>query len=84
MQMPTTTELHAAIQVLKKLGERINNATTHSKLQMSESQAGGHQASQIEVKSIEQTSRIETVAAQLQDWRNELLQQQKQPVSNHV
>jgi hypothetical protein len=51
---------------------------------MPESQLGKRYASQIEVKSIEQIARIEVVSAQLQNWRDELLQQQKQSISNHV
>jgi hypothetical protein len=51
---------------------------------MPESQLGEHYAAQIEVKSIEQITRIETVAMQLQNWRDELLQPQKQSNSNHV
>jgi hypothetical protein len=84
MQAPTTYEIRDAIQVLKKLCERLNEHATHSKLQMPESQLGKRYASQIEVKSIEQIARIEVVSAQLQNWRDELLQQQKQSISNHV
>ena len=84
MQTPSTAELHAAIQVLKKLGERINHAATHTKLQLSESCQGNHLANQVEVASIDQTTRIEIVAAQLKHWRDELLQQQKQTISYHV
>jgi hypothetical protein len=36
------------------------------------------------VNAIEQTSRIERVAEQLKTWRDELLQQRKQSISNHV
>ncbi|MGD1090092.1 MAG: hypothetical protein ABR955_15415 [Verrucomicrobiota bacterium] len=84
MQTPTTEEIHAAIQVLKKLGERINEQASHSILKMPESQLGEHYAAQIEVNSIEQITRIETVAMQLQNWRDELLQPQEQSNSNHV
>ncbi len=84
MQTPTPDEIYTAIQVLKKLGERINNDATHSKLLMPESQLGGHYAAQVEIKSIEQTTRIETVAMQLKNWRDELLQQQTQSISNRV
>jgi hypothetical protein len=36
------------------------------------------------VGAIEQTSRIEAVATQLKNWRDELLQQERQCVSHHV
>jgi hypothetical protein len=84
MQTPTTDEICAAIQVLKKLGEHMNERATHSKLQMPESQLGGHYAARIEVNSIERIASIETVAMQLQNWRDELLQQPEQSNSDHV
>jgi hypothetical protein len=84
MQTPTTDEICSAIQVLKKLGERINEQASHSILQMPESQLGEHYAAQIEVNSIEQITRIETVAMQLQNWRDESLHPQEQSNSNHV
>jgi hypothetical protein len=36
------------------------------------------------VGAIEQTTRIETVAEQLESWRDDLLQQRRQCVSHHV
>jgi len=45
---------------------------------------GGHYAGRIGVNAIEQTSRIENVAEQLKSWREELLQQRKQNVSQSV
>ena len=84
MSTPTTAEIHTAIQVLKKLGERFTEHAEHSKLQMPESPLGEHYAAQIEVSAIEQTTRIETVARQLQSWSDELLPPQDQPISNHV
>jgi hypothetical protein len=47
-------------------------------------QLGDNYAAHIEARTIEQTTRIEAVAAQLQSWRDELLQQQEQSISNHV
>jgi len=71
MQTPTTAELYAAIKVLKSLGERINSAAFHSKLQMSESSLRNHHTAQIEVKIIERNILVEIVIKQLQNWRDE-------------
>jgi hypothetical protein len=84
MQIPTTAELLSAIEVLKKLGERINTNATHSVLQMPNSSLGGHYAGRIEVNAIEQTSRIDGVAEQLENWRDELIQQRRKHVSQSV
>jgi hypothetical protein len=84
MQTPTTDDICAAIKVLQKLGEHMNELGTHSKLEMPESQRGDHYTAQIEVNSIEQITRIETVAMQLQNWRDELLQQSGKSNSDHV
>jgi hypothetical protein len=84
MRTPTTTQLRTAIEVLTKLGERLNTEATHSVIQMPESQLGAHYAGSIGVRVIEQISHIETVAAQLENWRDELLEQRRQCVCNHV
>ena len=84
MLTPTTTELFTAIEVLRKLGLRINEHATHSVLQMSDSSLGEHYAGRIGVNAIEQTSRIDGVAEQLKNWREELLQQRRQNVSQSV
>ena len=77
MQTPSTAQIRTAIEVLKKLGERINTHAEHSVMQLSESPLGAHYAGRIEVGAIEQTTRIETVATQLKNWRDELLQQEE-------
>jgi hypothetical protein len=84
MQTPTTTQLRTAIEVLNKLGERLNQRASDSTMQLRESPFEIHQAGRIEVTAIEQTSRIQSVAAQLEQWRNELMQQRRQCVSHHV
>jgi hypothetical protein len=84
MLTPTTAELFTAIEVLRKLGLRINEHATHSVMQMPNSSLGGHYAGRIEVNAIEQTSRVEDVAEQLKGWREELLQQRKENVSQSV
>jgi hypothetical protein len=84
MTNPTTAELLNAIEVLKKLGERITTDAAHSVLQMPDSHLGGRYAGRIGVNAIEQTSRIEGVTEQLKTWRDELLQQRKQSIAHHV
>jgi hypothetical protein len=84
MQAPTTAQICTAIEVLKKLGERLNIHAEHSVMQLPESQLGAHYAGRIEVQAIEQTTQIEAVAAQLRNWRAELLEQRRQCVSNHI
>lgn len=84
MLTPTTGELFTAIEVLRKLGLRINEQAAHSVMQMPNSSLGGHYAGRIGVNAIEQTSRIEDVAGQLKSWREELLQQRRQNVSQSV
>jgi len=53
-------------------------------MQLRESPFDNHQAGRIEVAAIEQTSRIQSVAAQLEQWREELVQQRRHCVSHHV
>ena len=84
MQTPTTAQLRTAIEVLNKLGERLNTHAEHYVMQLSESPLGAHYARRVEVGAIEQTTRIEAVATQLKNWRDELLEQRRQCVSHHV
>jgi len=84
MLTPTTAELINANEVLNKLGERINPSAVHSVLRVADTRLGDHNAGRIEVTAIEQTSRIKIVAGQLQNWREELLLQRRQNVSQSV
>jgi len=77
---PTTAELRTAIEVLKVLDQRLNDQAAHSVRQLPNTELGDQYAEQIEARTIEQTSHIEKVAMQLQNWRDELLQQRKQQV----
>jgi hypothetical protein len=79
-----TAELLNAIEVLNKLGERINTSAVHSVLQTADTRLGDHNAGRIGVTAIEQTSRIKIVTKQLQTWRKELLLQRRQNVSQSV
>ncbi len=84
MQTPTTSQLRTAIEVLNKLGERLNQRASDSAMQLRESPFGQHQAGRVEVNAIEQTSRIQSVVAQLERWGEELVQQRRQCASYHV
>jgi hypothetical protein len=84
MQTPTTAQLRTAIEVLKMLGERINNNAANAVMELPEAQYYDREAGNIEARSIEQISRIETVSAQLENWRDQLQQQKRQSVSHHV
>jgi hypothetical protein len=75
MLIPTIAELLSVIEVLNRLGERINTSAVNSVLQLSETSSGNHNAGRIGVTAIEQTSRIKVVAELLQNWRDELIQQ---------
>jgi hypothetical protein len=84
MQTPTTAQIRTAIQVLKKYGEHINHNSANLVIELPETRFGDHVAARAKVVSIEQVTRIQTVAAQLEKWRDDLLQQRRQCVSNHV
>lgn len=84
MLTPTTAELRTAIEVLQKLGHRLTEHADHFKTQLPDTCIGSNYAAKTEVQTIEQTTRIEAVAAQLKNWRDELLEQRKQHVSQTV
>jgi hypothetical protein len=84
MQTPSTAQLRAAIEVLNMLGERINNNAAHSIMQLADTRLGDDSAARVEARTIEQTTRIQTVAAQLEEWRSELMQQRRHCVSHRV
>lgn len=84
MRTPTSAQVRTAIEVLNRLGERLDIHTEHSVMQLSESPLGTHYAGRIEVGATEQITRIEAVATQLKNWRDEMLEQRRQYVSHHV
>ena len=84
MHTPTTAQIHTAIQVLKKYGEHINHNAANLIIELPETRFGDHVAERAKVVNIEQVTRIQTVAAQLEKWRDDLLQQKRQCVSHHV
>jgi len=84
MQTPSTVQIRTAIEVLKKYGEHINHNVVNRVIELSDSQLHDQQSGRIEAGTIEQTTRIETVTAQLEKWRNELVHARRQCVSNHI
>lgn len=84
MRTPTTGQLRTAIEVLKNLGERINEQAAHSVIQLPESRFADQHAARIEARAIEQTTQINTVVGQLEAWCEELQQPNRQCVSHHV
>jgi hypothetical protein len=84
MQTPSIIQIRTAIEVLKKYGEHVNNHASNMAIELAESPQAIHDAGRITAGAIEQTTRIETVAAQLEQWRDELMQQRRQCVCNHI
>ena len=84
MLNPSTAQIRTAIEVLKKYGKHLNHHASNLAVELVESPQTIHDAGRITAGAIEQTTRIETVARQLEQWRHELMQQRRQCVSNHV
>src|SRR5512136_558362 len=84
MQTPSTAQIRTAIEVLKKFGEHINHNADHLVIELPDTRMGGHVAARAKVLKIEQTTRVQSVAEQLENWRDQLLQQRRQCVSHHV
>ncbi len=80
---PSPDELKTAIQVLELLSERVTTHANHSISEMPQNQLGNQYAGQIKQKTLEHSARIKMVGDQLNDWREELLQQRQTP-SHHV
>jgi hypothetical protein len=74
MQTPTTAQIRTSIEVLKKFGEHINHNAANLVIQLPDTHFGEHCAARVEVLKIEQVSRIQTIATQLENWRDQLLQ----------
>ena len=78
MQPPTTNQIRNAIEVLKKFEENINSATANELIGLNESPHSDQQAARIRSRAIEQLTHVETIAEQLETWRDELLQERRQ------
>jgi len=84
MQTPTTAQIRTAIEVLRKFGEHINHNAADLVVQLPYTHFGDHCAARVEVLKIEQVRRIQTLTAQLESWRDQLLEARRQCVSHHV
>lgn len=83
MHAPTTAQIRTAIQVLKRFGEHINRNAANLIVELPETRLGAHVGDRAKVVSIEQITRIQAVTAQLEQWRSEISQQQRQCASHH-
>jgi hypothetical protein len=84
MQAPTTIQIRTAMEVLQKLGERINEHAVRSVRQIPPSSVSGQLAGQIGVNAMEQNNQVKEITGLLQTWHIELEQRRKQNVSYHV
>ena len=84
MRTPTTSQLRTAIEVLKNLEERVGNHATNVVIQLPDTRCGDDYAARIESQTLQQIARIKTVMAQLESWRDELRQQNRQCVTQRV
>jgi len=84
MNAPTIHDFRAAITVLNRLSQRIGNDAAERVMRLPESRFGDQHATKIEAQTMEQTSRISAVIAQLEGWRDELQQQRRHRVTHRV
>jgi len=84
MNAPTSHDFRAAIAVLNKLSRRIDNEAAQCVMRLPDSHYGDQHAVRIETQTLEQTSRIAAVIAQLESWHDELEQQRRHCVSHRV
>ena len=84
MNTPTTTQIRTAIAVLKTFGAHINHNADNLVIELPDTRLGCHVAARAKVLNIEQITRIQQVAAQLEHWSDELHQARRQCVSHHV
>ena len=84
MQEPTTIQLRTAMEVLQKLGERINQHAAKSVRQIPPSSVNGQLAGQISANAMEQKKQVGEITGLLKTWHGELEQRRRQNVSNHI
>ena len=84
MQAPTSIQLRTAMEVLEKLGERINEHAARSVRQIPPSSVNGQLAGKISVNAMEQTKQVGEITGLLKTWHGELEQRRRQYVSNHI
>ena len=84
MNAPTAHDFHAAITVLNRLSRRIDNDAAERVMRLPESHFGDQHATRIEAQTMEQTSRISAVIAQLEGWRDEFQERRRHRVCHRV
>jgi hypothetical protein len=84
MQTPTTTQIRAAIEVLKRFGEHINNDAANEVIRLHESPHSDRLAARIERRMIDEIARVEIVVVHLEDWHDKLLQVRSQSVPQRI
>ena len=77
MPTPSAAQIRIAIEVLRNLGEHLNEHAAHSIMQLPQTRLGDNYAARIEARTIQQLTHIETVASQLKNWRDEMLQNRR-------
>ena len=84
MQPPSITQIRTAIEVLEKLGERINKNAARSLSQIPPCYGAGEVAGEISANAMEQNRQVQSITGLLQTWHGELERKQKHNVSIHV
>ena len=84
MQTPSTAQIRTAIEVLEKLGERVNECAARSVRQIPPSSMNGQLAGQISANAMEQTKQVQEITGLLKTWHGELEHRRKQTTSYHV
>jgi hypothetical protein len=84
MEAPTPAQIRTAIEVLEKLGERINEHAARSVRQIPPSSVNGQLAGQISSNAMEQTKQVQEINGLLKTWHGELDRQRRQNVSQHI
>ena len=81
---PSTAQIRTAIEVLEKLGERINEYAARSARQIPNFGLAGHIAGQISLNAMEQNKQVQEITGLLKTWHGELEHRRRQNVSLHL
>ncbi len=84
MQTPSTAQIRTAMEVLEKLGKRINEYAARSARQIPNCSLSGQMAGQIGLNAMEQTKQVQEITGLLKTWHGELEHRRKQTPSYHV
>ena len=81
---PSPSQIRIAIEVLEKLGERVNEFAARSARQIPNCGVAGQMAGQIALNAKEQNKQVQEINGLLKNWHGELERRQKQTTSYHV